>query len=78
MRAAALCDPAVRAKDGIHFTMAGYRMMWQLVAEAANVKPVVQSAPVLAGGSHGVPPRKKRKKPHKKAAGPAATSGAVK
>ena len=78
MRAAALCDPAVRAKDGVHFTMTGYRMMWQLAAEAANFKPVVQSAPVHAGPAHAAPPKKKRKKLHKKAVAPAAPSGGVK
>ena len=78
MRATALCDPAVRAKDGIHFTMTGYRMMWQLAAEAAHIKPVVQPAPVHAGASHAVPPKKKRKKPLKKVGAPAATSGAAK
>ncbi len=78
MRAQALCDPAVRAKDGIHFTMTGYRMMWQLAAEAANIKPVVQSAPVHAGASHAGPPKKKRKKQHKKTVVPAANSGAAK
>ena len=78
MRAQALCDPAVRAKDGIHFTMTGYRIMWQLAAEAANFKPVVQSAPVHAGPAHAAPPKKKRKKPLKKAVAPAASSGAVK
>lgn len=78
MRAQALCDPAVRAKDGIHFTMTGYRMMWQLAAEAANIKPVVQSAPVHARASHAGPPKKKRKKQHKKTVVPAANSGAAK
>jgi hypothetical protein len=78
MRAQALCDPAVRAKDGIHFTMTGYRIMWQLAAEAANFKPVVQPAPAHTGPAHAVPPKKKRKKPLKKAVAPAPSSGTVK
>jgi lysophospholipase L1-like esterase len=77
MRAPSLCDPQVRAKDGVHFTMTGYRMMWQIAAEAANYKvaaaPAAASQPVHHAPVH----KKKRKKVHKPVPAPPPVPGAA-
>lgn len=39
MRDASVCDRSVRASDGVHFSTAGYRRMWQLAATAAGLVP---------------------------------------
>lgn len=36
MRDASLCTRSVRARDGIHFNMTGYRMMWEKASAAAE------------------------------------------
>lgn len=92
MRAAVLCDPAVRAKDGVHFTMTGYRMMWQIAAEAANYKPVIKPVPtqvapvqiapayhvgVRPAPHHATTAKKKRKKSHRPVHPPTHSSGAA-
>ena len=44
MRFPALCDnPSVRGREGVHFTMAGYTVMWRQAAQAAEAAgfPVV-------------------------------------
>lgn len=45
MRDPSLCAPSVRASDGVHFNMQGYRAMWSLVAsnsgyQVAAVSPL--------------------------------------
>jgi len=41
MRGSDLCDnPAFRGKEGVHFTMAGYTLMWRKAAAAAGIPPV--------------------------------------
>ncbi len=39
MRDPSVRDRAVRAGDGVHFTMTGYQRMWSLAAAAAGVAP---------------------------------------
>ena len=62
MRDASMCTASARARDGVHFTMAGYTSMWQKAAEAAGF-------PVAAASSGGSQPavKKKLKKKKKKA-----------
>ena len=38
MRDPSVCDRAVRASDGVHFTMTGYERMWSLAAAAAGLQ----------------------------------------
>jgi hypothetical protein len=49
------CAPGLHAGDGVHFTMAGYRLLWQKAASAAGI-PVVEVAAtdhkVAATSSH--------------------------
>jgi hypothetical protein len=39
----AFCEPSLHAGDGVHFTMAGYRSLWQKAAAVAGI-PVVEVA----------------------------------
>jgi len=75
MREPTLCDPASRAKDGVHFTMAGYRIIWQRAAEAANIKPATQIAPVRKEPTQTVAAKKKRKRTVKKTTNPVKGNG---
>lgn len=50
MRDPSLCTPSVRASDGVHFNMAGYRNMWARAAAAsgyqvASVSPEAKQTP---------------------------------
>ncbi len=47
------CAPSLHAGDGVHFTMAGYRMLWQKAAAAAGVpfNVEVASAPAPRAAS---------------------------
>jgi hypothetical protein len=49
------CAPGLHAGDGVHFTMAGYRLLWQKAASVAGI-PVVEVAAsdhkVAATSSH--------------------------
>jgi hypothetical protein len=48
---AEFCDAKVHAPEGVHFTMAGYTLMWQKAAAAADFSTVVASAvPAEASG----------------------------
>jgi hypothetical protein len=63
----AFCEPSLHAGDGVHFTMAGYRTLWQKAAAVAGI-PVVETAvsdtkPVAAGGKTAAA-RKRHKKKH--------------
>jgi hypothetical protein len=37
------CAPGLHAGDGVHFTMAGYRLLWQKAATAAGI-PILEAA----------------------------------
>jgi hypothetical protein len=37
------CAPGLHAGDGVHFTMAGYRLLWQKAASAAGI-PILEAA----------------------------------
>jgi hypothetical protein len=48
------CAPALHAGDGVHFTMAGYRALWQKAASVAGI-PIVEASmivhkPAASGG----------------------------
>lgn len=62
----AFCEAGIHAGDGVHFTMAGYRLMWQKAADAAGL-PVqlaaAASAPTpAASAAHTHPKHHKHKK----------------
>lgn len=63
------CSPSLHAGDGVHFTMAGYGLMWQKAATIAGLPVVVASAsehkPVASSSHH-----RGRKKHRGKRAGP--------
>lgn len=40
------CAPALHAGDGVHFTMAGYRLLWQKAASVAGIPILEASASV--------------------------------
>ncbi len=42
------CTRSVRARDGVHFTMTGYRLMWSQAAQAARLTGVSAPAAVAA------------------------------
>lgn len=47
------CAPGLHAGDGVHFTMAGYRLLWQKAASVAGI-PILEAAasvPRVAAGS---------------------------
>ncbi|MBV9635998.1 MAG: hypothetical protein JOZ40_15375 [Methylobacteriaceae bacterium] len=81
-----LCDRAVRAPDGVHFTMSGYNHMWSLARDAAAAKGFIAEVasaapegPPKATATHKAKKKKKRKSRKKApAAGtPAAPSEAA-
>ena len=62
------CAPGLHAGDGVHFTMAGYRLLWQKAASVAGI-PIVEVAasdhkPVVASGKKGSSGKKHKKKKH--------------
>ena len=60
------CDLALHAGDGVHFTMAGYALMWQKAATAAGIPVVVASAANTKSAASVAHPRHrgKRQKRH--------------
>jgi hypothetical protein len=44
MQDATFCDPSIHAAEGVHFSMAGYTLMWQKAAKEAGFPIVVASA----------------------------------
>jgi hypothetical protein len=48
MHDADVCNPSLRGREGVHFTMAGYTVMWRKAAEAAGFPVVVAGAEKLA------------------------------
>jgi hypothetical protein len=68
-----LCDdPSVRGREGVHFNMAGYTLMWRQAAEAAGVPVMTVAAnenPASMRESHRKrlrPRRHRRRKPEAK------------
>ncbi len=73
------CAASLHAGDGVHFTMAGYGLMWQKAATVAGLPVVVASASEnrsahsdLRKGAH----RKHRRRPRVHHASPAPTTSA--
>jgi hypothetical protein len=71
------CAPGLHAGDGVHFTMAGYRLLWQKAASVAGI-PVLEAAasdrtPAAASVKKG--PKKHKKKKH--VAPPATPAGSA-
>ncbi len=53
MQGAEFCDAKVHAPEGVHFTMAGYTLMWQKAAAAAgfSTTAVASASPVRGVGA---------------------------
>jgi hypothetical protein len=51
MRDDALCSRSLRAKDGVHFTMRGYRMMWDRAVAASGETNTAPPLPPDAASS---------------------------
>ena len=69
-----ICDRSLRGAEGVHFTMAGYNVMWHKAAAAAGF-PVT----TVASNEAGPPPVKevkKHKRRHRKKSAPAAPAAA--
>jgi hypothetical protein len=71
------CAPGLHAGDGVHFTMAGYRLLWQKAASVAGI-PILEAAasdqkPAAASVKKGSSGKKHKKKKH---VAPAATPAA--
>ena len=62
MQDAEVCNPSLRGREGVHFTMAGYTVMWRKAAEAAGFPIVVASNEKLASLRDG---QKKRSSPRR-------------
>ena len=84
MQGADLCAATVHAKDGVHFTMAGYTSMWQKAAAAAgfaSVTAVASDHKVAAKTGKKKKPARHRKTRHHspapKAAAPPPVPGAT-
>lgn len=58
------CEASLHAGDGVHFTMAGYALMWQKAATAAGIPVVVASAATTKSAAPVAHPRHRGK--HKK------------
>jgi hypothetical protein len=59
------CEASLHAGDGVHFTMAGYALLWQKAATAAGIPVVVAAAgehKSVANVGKKTPGKKKRKK----------------
>ena len=54
MQDAEFCAPSVHASDGVHFTMAGYRLMWRKAATVAGVSVAMASAKAPGAAPHPV------------------------
>jgi hypothetical protein len=50
MRDSSLCSRSLRAGDGVHFTMKGYRMMWDRAIAASGETDTAPAAPVDGAG----------------------------
>lgn len=65
---AEFCAAALHAGDGVHFTMAGYRLLWQKAASVAGIPVIEASAsghtPVVASAKKGSSGKKHKKKKH--------------
>ncbi len=62
------CAPGLHAGDGVHFTMAGYRLLWQKAASVAGI-PILEAAasdqkPTAASVKKGSSWKKHKKKKH--------------
>jgi hypothetical protein len=62
------CAPGLHAGDGVHFTMAGYRLLWQKAASVAGI-PILEAAasapkPAAATAKKGSKWKKHKKKKH--------------
>jgi hypothetical protein len=62
------CAPGLHAGDGVHFTMAGYRLLWQKAASVAGI-PIVEVAAsdhkqVVTSDKKGSSGKKHKKKKH--------------
>jgi hypothetical protein len=62
------CAPGLHAGDGVHFTMAGYRLLWQKAASVAGI-PILEAAasdqkPAAASVKKGSSWKKHKKKKH--------------
>ena len=62
------CAPGLHAGDGVHFTMAGYRLLWQKAASVAGI-PILEAAasvqkPAAASVRKGSSWKKHKKKKH--------------
>ncbi len=63
------CEAKVHAAEGVHFTMAGYTLMWQKAAAVAGFSPVVASASVTkTPAPEGRKPHGRRRHHRKRAA----------
>jgi hypothetical protein len=63
----AFCAPGLHAGDGVHFTMAGYRLLWQKAATVAGIPIAVAASEqkaVAATVKKGPTWKKHRKKKH--------------
>lgn len=74
MQDADICNRSLRGREGVHFNMAGYTLMWRKAAEAAGF-PVVAVNEKLASlkdnqKKRPSPKRHRRRKPHAHAAEP--------
>jgi hypothetical protein len=62
-----VCATALHEPDGVHFTMAGYRLLWQKAATVAGIPVVVAAASerptVVHDGKKRTPARRHGKKP---------------
>ena len=77
MQDADICNPSLRGKEGVHFTMAGYTVMWRKAAAAAGF-PVAVAAndnPTLLKDNQKKKPSPKR---HRKRRPPAPSAPARK
>ena len=64
MQGAQFCDAKVHAAEGVHFTMAGYSLMWQKAAAAAGFSTVVADASPARAEAPG-PQRKHKARRHR-------------
>jgi hypothetical protein len=65
MRGADICDRSLRGAEGVHFTMAGYTLMWQKAAAAAGYPVAVVASnenPASLKDNHKKKPRRNRHK----------------
>lgn len=53
-----ICSKSLRAKDGVHFSMKGYKMMWSLALAASGGTAPAADAPVVQVASVPLPRRR--------------------